>query len=136
MAMEFSLGGFMSKKEQINYKMLINIDGRTCTFPGLLWRLLSNSVTLKQETEDIQWFYPALKPWVHYIPLKRDMSDLVEKVKWVLANDGKAKKIAEQSTKFVKENLMMEDIDTYMVTLLNEYSKLRDSQIKDSSKKF
>ena len=30
------------------------------------------------EDSDLDWiefFYPAMKPWVHYIPVKRDLSD-------------------------------------------------------------
>ena len=31
-----------------------------------------------------QWFYPLLIPWRHYVPVKADMSDLEEKVAFVL----------------------------------------------------
>ncbi len=128
-ALNLSVSNFMNKKEQIKFKMLLNLDGCTCTYPGFLWRLLSNSVTLKQDTDNIQWFYPALKPWVHYVPVEKDMGDLLEKVKWVLENEAAAKRIADESTKFVKENLMMEDIDNYIVTLLNEYARAQNSAI-------
>lgn len=125
LALEFSLDNFLTKEEQIKYKILLNLDGHTCTYPGLLWRLLSNSITLKQDSDNVQWFYSALKPWVHYIPVRNDLSDLVEKVNWVKNNDAEAKKIANNSTKFIKENLMIEDIDLYIVTLLNKYAELQ-----------
>lgn len=129
LAIEFSLDNYLNKKDQINYKILLNLDGYTCTYPGLLWRLLSNSATIKQNSNNIQWFYSALKPWVHYIPIKNDLRDLVEKVNWIRNNDLKAKEIADNSTKFVKENLMLEDIDSYIVKLLNEYAKLQQKPL-------
>jgi hypothetical protein len=129
-SMYFSIPPFMSKQDQIIYKMLINLDGYTSTYPGLLWRLLSNSVTIKQETDNEQWFYDAIKPWVHYIPVKQDLSDIIEKVEWVKTHDDEAKKIADESTKFVQNNLMPEHIDLYIVTLLNEYAKLQNFKLE------
>lgn len=117
--------GGVSKEEQIKYKMSIVMDGHTSTYPGFLWRLLSNSVTFKQETDNEQWFYDYVKPWVHYIPVKQDLSDLLKKIDWVKTHDQEAKKIADQSTKFVQNNLMMPHIDRYIIKLLTKYSKLQ-----------
>jgi protein glucosyltransferase len=124
-SLELSIPPFVSRKDQVHYKMLINLDGYTSTYPGFLWRLLSNSVTIKQETDNEQWFYDAVKPWIHYVPVKQDLSDLLEKVEWIKAHDDEARKIAERSTEFVQNNLMPEHLDLYIVTLLNEYSKLQ-----------
>lgn len=128
-SLEFSFGEFLSKQDQVKYKMLLNLDGYTCTYPGYLWRLLSNSVTFKQDSYNEQWFYSALKPWVHYVPVKHDLEDLLSKVDWVLANDDKARLIADNSTDFVKSNLMPVHIDLYIITLLNRYSDLFDFKI-------
>lgn len=38
----------------------------------------------------------ALKPWKHYIPIKRNLSDPVEKVEWAQENDGEAEKTAKE----------------------------------------
>lgn len=122
--------GGVSKEEQIKYKMSIVMDGHTCTYPGFLWRLLSNSVTFKQETDNEQWFYDSVKPWVHYIPVKPDLSDLLKKVDWVKNHDQDAKKIADRSTKFVQNNLMMPYVDYYIVKLLTRYSKLLNFKLK------
>lgn len=125
LSLEFSWGNFLSKRDQVQYKMLLNIDGYTCTYPGYLWRLLSNSVTFKQDSYNEQWFYDALKPWEHYVPVNHDLSDIVEKIDWVLENDHKAKLIADNSTNFVKDNLMPVHVDLYIVTLLNKYADLQ-----------
>lgn len=40
--------------------------------------------------------YMALKPWKHYVPIKRNLSDLLEKIEWAKEHDEEAKKIAKR----------------------------------------
>jgi hypothetical protein len=42
-----------------------------------------------------QWYYSQLVPWVHYIPIAADMSDLIEKVQWVTSHDDEACRIGQ-----------------------------------------
>jgi hypothetical protein len=35
----------------------------------------------------VEFFYEALIPWVHYIPVREDMSDLEEKLAFATEND-------------------------------------------------
>lgn len=37
-------------------------------------------MVLKQDSPYYEFFYHDLKPYVHFIPFKRDLSDLIEKV--------------------------------------------------------
>ena len=50
-------------------------------------------------------FFEYLKEWIHYIPVKRDLSDLVEKTTWCLTNYTKALQIAENAYAFSKTYL-------------------------------
>jgi hypothetical protein len=50
-----------------------------------------------------------LQPWVHYIPIKDDLSDLEEKVQWMQDNDEKAQIIAERATLFIHDLIFHED---------------------------
>ena len=113
----------LSKAEHLAYKYLPVLDGRMCTYPGYQWRLLSNSVCLKQESDEVQWFYGALKPYIHYIPVQNDLSDLLEKIGWAREHDEEAKKIAEQATEFASQNLRFEDIYFYLYLALAQYAK-------------
>jgi len=110
---------------QMAYKYQINIDGHTSTYPGLQWRLLSNCTVLKQETENKMWYFYALKPWVHYVPLKEDLSDLVEKVEWCINNDDLAYQIAMEGRKFAQENLLPEHCLLYCYKALKKYAELQ-----------
>lgn len=59
----------------------MNVDGTVAAyrFPYLM---LGDSLVLKQESPYYEHFYVALRPWKHYVPVRRNLSDLLEKVKW------------------------------------------------------
>ena len=50
----------------------------------------------------------GVKEYEHYIPVKRDLSDLIEKTKWCLENYDKALQIAENAYNFCKIYLTRE----------------------------
>lgn len=117
------MGEFLTPMQHLNYKYLICIDGNTCTYPGLHWRLLSNSVVLKQETDQIQWFYHYLKPYKHYIPLKGSCEDLIEKITFAKEHDELSYQIATQATDFANRYLSVEGCYFYLYVLLKAYAK-------------
>ena len=55
----------------------------------LPYLLAGGSLVLKQDSVYHEHFYHRLKPWVHYVPLKEDLSDVEEKVLWAVDNDDK-----------------------------------------------
>ncbi|OGN59703.1 MAG: hypothetical protein A3F40_04535 [Chlamydiae bacterium RIFCSPHIGHO2_12_FULL_27_8] len=112
--------------EHLDYKYLPNLDGYMCTYPGFQWRLLSNSVVLKQKSDEVQWFYSGLEPYVHYIPIENDMSDVLEKISWAISSDDKCKEIAENSTEFVKNNLSTANVYAYLYKVILKYSKYQN----------
>lgn len=117
-------------KKHLQYKYLVVADGNTCTYPRFYLGLYSGSVVFKDQTDDYQWFYRALKPGKHFIAVSKDFSNLPEKVIWAKNNDKKVKQIARNSQKFIRRNLTSKHIYQYIVQLLNEYSKLQDSEVK------
>ena len=44
-----------------------------------------------------------LVPWVHYIPLNEDATDVEEKMKWVLENDEQARHISENASLWIED---------------------------------
>lgn len=117
--------GRASVEEHLGFKYLPVLDGYMCTYPGFPWRLLSGSLTLKQESDEVQYFYSALEPFVHYVPIKNDMSDLVEKIAWAKEHDAECRKIAENARAFARENLMPNAIYNYLYKVIEEYSQLQ-----------
>lgn len=75
------------------------------------------SLVLKQDSEFYEHFYKELKPMVHYVPLERNLSNLVEQLEWSINHDDEAKEIAENARQFALSHLMPKDILCYYAVL-------------------
>lgn len=86
------------------FKYQIDIDGNTNAWAGLFQKLLSGSAVLKiKSPHDFQqWYYDKLISWEHFVPVEADMSDLVEKTRWLIENDDKAKAIGESGANLAR----------------------------------
>src|SRR6185369_486342 len=114
----------VSRPDHIKYKYLVDVDGNSCSYERYFWLLLSNSVVLKQQTPNIQWYYRALQPYKHYIPVKEDLSDLTTQINWAKEHDEECRQMAQAATAFVEDNLSPEDTLVYLHHLICSYSKL------------
>ena len=61
--------------EWSNHKGILDIDGHVSAW-GLFWRLGSGSVVFRVESPYVNAYILKMKPFVHYIPIKKDLSDL------------------------------------------------------------
>lgn len=68
------------------YKYQINIDGTVAAY-RLPYLLAGDSVVLKQDSSYYEHFYNELQPWEHYIPIRADLGDLLEKIQWAREHD-------------------------------------------------
>lgn len=44
-------------------------------------------MVLKQESSYYEHFYNELQAWEHYIPIRADLGDLLEKIRWAREHD-------------------------------------------------
>ncbi|OBS70397.1 hypothetical protein A6R68_01071 [Neotoma lepida] len=89
--------------DHCKYKYLFNFRGVAASF-RFKHLFLCGSLVFHVGDEWVEFFYPQLKPWVHYIPVKTDLSNV-------------------QGSQFIKNHLQMDDITCYWENLLTEYSK-------------
>lgn len=118
------------------HKYQINIDGTVAAY-RLPYLLVGDSVVLKQDSIYYEHFYNELQPWKHYIPVKSNLSDLLEKLQWAKDHDEEAKKIAKAGQEFARNNLMGDDIFCYYFKLFQEYANLlvSEPQIREGMKR-
>lgn len=114
------------------HKYLISVDGTVAAY-RLPYLLVGDSVVLKQDSIYYEHFYHELQPWKHYIPVKKDLSDLLDKLHWAREHDGEAKKIAKAGQEFARNSLMGDDIFCYYFRLFQEYASLQvnEPQIRE-----
>lgn len=109
--------------DQIQYKYIINIDGHSN--PNRTSYLLqTGSLILMVESHyvigNIYWFKDLLIPYKHFIPIKYDLSDLEEKIKWCQNNDKDCKKIVNNALELFNKKLNKEEILNYCEYLFNQ----------------
>lgn len=63
---------------------------------------------------------------MHYVPVKKDLSDLLVQIDWLRRNDDTAHKIAQNAFDFALNNLMFEDVYLYFYLVLQQYSALQN----------
>ncbi|XP_067618784.1 O-glucosyltransferase rumi-like [Eurosta solidaginis] len=115
----------VSFEEHCRYKYLFNFRGVAASF-RFKHLFLCNSLVFHVGNEWNEFFYFAMKPWVHYVPLKSYPSELeIENIlKFFIDHDELAREIAKRGRKFILEHLRMQDIECYWKKLVLEYQKL------------
>lgn len=84
------------------YKYILNLEGHDWP-SSLIPSLFSNSVTLVPIPKWHNIVHFKLKPWIHYVPLKDDVSDFDEKLEWCRNNDKECKNISMRASKYVSQ---------------------------------
>ncbi|KAM6945547.1 protein O-glucosyltransferase 1 [Aplochiton taeniatus] len=119
--------------DHCQFKYLFNFRGVAASF-RFKHLFLCGSLVFHVGEEWQEFFYPQLRPWLHYIPVKQDLSDLRELLQFVKENDAIAQEIAMRGQRFILDHLRMEDVSCYWEKLLNEFSGLlRYKPKRDSS---
>ncbi|XP_030636725.1 protein O-glucosyltransferase 1 [Chanos chanos] len=109
--------------DHCEYKYLFNFRGVAASF-RFKHLFLCGSLVFHVGEEWLEFFYPQLKPWVHYIPVRQDLADLRELLQFVKENDDIAESIAQRGQRFIQDHLRMEDVSCYWERLLTDFSLL------------
>ena len=60
-------------------------------------------MSIKEPSVMLLHYQDALVPWVHYIPVKEDLSDMEELIQFARENDDVARTIAQNGYDFVRK---------------------------------
>jgi hypothetical protein len=114
----FQLGDTISTIEKSSYKYILNIDDHVSDI-GLSSELGMNSVILLVKSKYKLWFHNMLEEYVHYVPVKEDLSDLIVIIEWCKKHDKECKKIAENARNLYLTKLNKSGLFDYLETKLN-----------------
>lgn len=96
-------GEHMSLQDQAKYKYLIDLGGGGgTTWTGTHTKLAMPGLLFHHITPTKDFFHDRIKPYVHYVPVSPDLSDLKEKFDWAESNPEQAKKISDKATEFMR----------------------------------
>jgi hypothetical protein len=100
--------GYLSLPDHCDYKYMLDLQGNG--YSGRTKLLLHMKRTLFYQSRKFHeyWFW-KMRPFVHYIPIAEDLSDMEEKFGWAESHPEECLKIAEEGYQFALENLKRSD---------------------------
>ena len=122
------------------YTAILDMDGNSWSSRfGTL--LCYNSVVIKVEPQYVDYFFADLVPWKHYVPIKDDLSDLIENVAFVLdsKNDAMMKEIVASANHWCAERFTKRGLAHDLLDIFEQYLNMMDhadpNWIRDWKKK-
>ena len=104
-------------EKQSEYKYIIHVDGNVVAY-RLLKSMLTKSLILRVKSDYIHWVDHILKPGIHYIEIKSDLSNLKSKLEWCKNHDDNCKQIANNAYELVRQILTKDYIDESISKLI------------------
>ncbi|WRT69345.1 uncharacterized protein IL334_006329 [Kwoniella shivajii] len=127
--------GRMGHEEALAYKYVIDVDGNA--WSARFNRLLTSGSLIFKATIMPEWYTDRIQPWIHYVPIKMDFSDLYDAVAFFrpsstnpAAEDALAEKIASAGRQWALTHWRREDMTAYMFRLYLEWARLISSDRK------
>ncbi|ESK95111.1 glycosyltransferase family 90 protein [Moniliophthora roreri MCA 2997] len=119
----------MSPKESGNYKYVMDVDGNG--WSGRFKRLMTSHALIFKATIYPEWYSDRVQPWLHYVPIQVDLSDLYDALIFFRgdpngqgAHEDLAKKIASQGREWSRTFWRKEDLVAYFYRLILEYVRI------------
>jgi len=127
---------FLSLPNLLRYKYLLDIGGNG--YSGRLkYLLFSKRPLLLVDREYIEYFHDELIPYKHYVPVRKDLSDLVEKAKWVSRHYDECMIMAQNAYGFACYNFTQDkliDRVYHVYKNINPYAELISIEDDDTGK--
>ncbi|KAF7333024.1 CAP10 domain-containing protein [Mycena venus] len=121
---EYNITGESAPREDVyKYKYVFDVDGNS--FSGRYLGLLKSGSLVFKSTIFAEYFDGWLEPFVHYIPVLPDLSDLVDRIEWARANDAEAQRIQRAGQEFVERIITDAQNDCYFFLVLLEWARLQ-----------
>ncbi|XP_020290867.1 O-glucosyltransferase rumi homolog isoform X2 [Pseudomyrmex gracilis] len=115
----------VSLESHCKYKYLFNFRGVAASFRHK-HLFLCRSLVFHVGDDWAEFYYYAMKPWIHYVPVptNADREELEDLIEFAKNNDDLARKIANRGRDFIWKNLRMSDVTYYWKQLLKSYAKI------------
>jgi len=92
----------LSLSTLLQYKYLLSVEGNDVA-TNLKWILASNSLVVMPKPQITSWLMEdALLPYVHYLPVRDDFSDLETQIEWAEKHGKKCEKMIIHAHRFIE----------------------------------
>jgi predicted Zn-dependent protease len=108
--------------DQLGRRMLISMDGNGAACSRVVLSLMSHSVLLKYDSDQVLYYFGGLQPWLHYVPIAQD-SDVDRVIALEDRDPERFAKIAANGRSFAQTYLTAESTRHYTAMLLRLYDE-------------
>ncbi|KAK4686098.1 hypothetical protein P7C73_g4039, partial [Tremellales sp. Uapishka_1] len=119
---EFGFSEKMTHEDALRYKYVIDVDGNA--WSARFKRLLTSGSLVLKSTIMPEWWTDRIQPWVHYVPVQVDYSDLYDTISFFRSEDKIAKDIALSGREWSITSYRREDMTAYVFRLYLEWARL------------
>ena len=85
---------WVPEQDQMGHRYQLLVDGHHGAWEAHVWKLLSGSTCFWVESSAINWYDGFFEPWVHYVPVRPDGGDLIERYREIREDDRRAQRMA------------------------------------------
>ncbi|KAJ7479490.1 glycosyl transferase family 90-domain-containing protein [Mycena latifolia] len=121
---EYGITGDWEPREELyRFKYAIDVDGTT--FSGRYLGLLRSGSLVFKATAFEEYFNDWLRPFEHYVPVKADLSNLADRIRWANVHPDEARLIQQRGLEFSRRVLTDDQNDCYFLAVLLEWARLQ-----------
>lgn len=89
------------------------------------WRMFAlGNLVLLIDNGWREWYFSFLQPFVHYIPIREDSSDICERLQWAREHPVEAEAIANRGRQFIEDCLSESLVDLYVAEMARQLGVL------------
>ncbi|TFK70244.1 hypothetical protein BDN72DRAFT_766794 [Pluteus cervinus] len=132
LARQFEWRRYQDQAQAGQFKYILDIDGNG--WSSRFKRLITSNSLIFKTTVYPEWYMDKIQPWLHYVPIQLDLSDLHDALVFFRgglygegANEDLAKKIASAGRDWSLTFWRSEDMTAYLYRLLLEYARVMSS---------
>ncbi|KAF9450836.1 glycosyltransferase family 90 protein [Macrolepiota fuliginosa MF-IS2] len=130
----FEFRPHQSVRASLGYKYVMDVDGNG--WSSRFKRLVTSNSMIVKATVYREWWLDRIQPWVHYVPVKNDYSDVVDVMVFFAGepgggkggNEELAKEIARAGKEWSLGFWRREDLTAYWFRLLLEYARVMSEE--------
>ena len=120
---DLQAGGGLTLYDHLKYRYIMSLEGNDVA-SNLKWVMSSNSVAVMPRPKYETWFMESrLRPNYHYIEIRPDYSDLIERIEYYERHPEEAKAIAAHAHEWVKQFWNRERENLISLLVLEKYFK-------------
>jgi hypothetical protein len=113
-------GAFLTWYDALRFRAALVLDGNTVA-DRLAFIMSSMTAVIKVDSPRREAYYSLMRPYVHYVPVRADLSDLEAQLRWALANATRLHAIARNGAAFALAHLSRRATLCHWTSLLIAY---------------